>query len=77
MPTKFDTPKIMEFPQQIVNTYGIPTYKEFNPAPLYIVTFGFLIGVMFGDVGHALMAVPLLIMFRVNIWFWIIVFFIS
>lgn len=51
----------------------MPAYQEFNPAVLYLVTFGFFIGVMFGDVGHMLMAVPLLVYFRVNKWFWIVV----
>jgi V-type H+-transporting ATPase subunit a len=37
-----------------VNTYGIPTYKEFNPAIYAIVTFPFLFGIMFGDIGHGL-----------------------
>lgn len=38
--------------QEIVNTYGIPLYKEINPAIFAIVTFPFLFGVMFGDVFH-------------------------
>lgn len=38
--------------QQIVNTYGVPMYKEINPAVFAMVTFPFLFGVMFGDVGH-------------------------
>jgi V-type H+-transporting ATPase subunit a len=38
--------------QEIVNTYGVPMYKEANPAAFAIVTFPFLFGVMFGDVGH-------------------------
>jgi V-type H+-transporting ATPase subunit a len=38
--------------QEIVNTYGIPSYKEANPAVFTIVTFPFLYGVMFGDIGH-------------------------
>ena len=40
--------------QQIVNTYGIPKYKEINPAIFNIITFPFLFGVMFGDIGHGL-----------------------
>lgn len=38
--------------QEIVNTYGIPMYKEVNPAIFAIVSFPFLFGVMFGDIGH-------------------------
>lgn len=38
--------------QEIVNTYGIPMYKEINPAVFAMVTFPFLFGVMFGDIGH-------------------------
>lgn len=38
--------------QEIINTYGVPTYKEVNPAVFAIVTFPFLFGVMFGDMAH-------------------------
>ena len=38
--------------QLIVNTYGIPRYREINPAYFNIVTFPFLFGIMFGDIGH-------------------------
>ena len=38
--------------QEITNTYGVPTYKEVNPSVFGIVTFPFLFGVMFGDIGH-------------------------
>lgn len=40
--------------QQIVSTYGTPRYREINPAFFCIVTFPFLFGVMFGDIGHGL-----------------------
>ena len=32
--------------------YAIPTYKEANPGVTLIVTFPFLFGVMYGDIGH-------------------------
>lgn len=38
--------------QEIVNTYGVPLYKEINPALYAAVTFPFLFGVMFGDIFH-------------------------
>lgn len=41
--------------QEIVNTYGVPTYKEANPGLFTVVTFPFLFGVMFGDAGHGLL----------------------
>jgi V-type H+-transporting ATPase subunit a len=39
-------------PQLIVDTYGVPTYKEVNPAIFACVTFPFFFGVMFGDIMH-------------------------
>ena len=40
--------------QQVVDTYGIPRYREINPGYFTIITFPFLFGVMFGDIGHGL-----------------------
>jgi len=36
----------------IIDTYGVPRYKEVNPALYAITTFPFLFGVMYGDIGH-------------------------
>ena len=38
--------------QEIVNTYGTPSFKEANPTVFTIITFPFLFGVMFGDIAH-------------------------
>ena len=40
--------------QSVVNTYGIPRYQEINPGYFTIITFPFLFGVMYGDIGHGL-----------------------
>ena len=52
MPTCFRATQFSDVFQQIVDTYGVPNYKEANPALLTCVTFPFLFGVMFGDVMH-------------------------
>ena len=35
-----------------MDTYGVPNYKEVNPGIFTTITFPFLFGVMFGDMGH-------------------------
>lgn len=43
----------MTFPfQYIVDTYAVPKYREGNPAVITIITYPFLFGMMFGDIGH-------------------------
>jgi V-type H+-transporting ATPase subunit a len=41
--------------QTLINLYGLPRYQEANPMLLSLVTFPFLFGVMYGDVGHGLL----------------------
>ena len=53
-PTYIPTTEFTYAFQEIVNTYGIPRYREINPAIFNIVFFPFLFGVMFGDIGHGL-----------------------
>eukprot|EP00915_Cephaloidophora_sp_WS-2016_P010400 GHVH01015210.1.p1 GENE.GHVH01015210.1~~GHVH01015210.1.p1 ORF type:complete len:811 (+),score=140.61 GHVH01015210.1:2498-4930(+) len=40
--------------QNFVNTYGVPRYREINPAVMTSVTLPYLFGVMYGDIGHGL-----------------------
>lgn len=51
-PTFFETNEFTWAFQEIVNTYGHPNFGEMNPAVFAIVSFPFLFGVMFGDIGH-------------------------
>ena len=51
-PTLFKTNEFTGVFQQIVDTYGIPNYKEVNPAVFTCVSFPFFFGVMFGDIMH-------------------------
>jgi len=51
-PTYFVTNKFTYAYQEFVNTYGIPRYREANPALFTAATFPFLFGVMYGDIGH-------------------------
>jgi V-type H+-transporting ATPase subunit a len=51
-PTYIKTNELTSTFQLIVDTYGVPRYREINPALFAIVTFPFLFGVMFGDIGH-------------------------
>jgi V-type H+-transporting ATPase subunit a len=51
-PTYFATNSFTKPYQDFVDTYGVPRYKEANPALFTAVTFPFLFGMMYGDVGH-------------------------
>lgn len=53
-PTYFPVNKFTRAFQDLIDAYGSPRYREINPTAFTIVTFPFMFGVMFGDVGHGI-----------------------
>jgi len=51
-PTFFRSTPLTSGTQAIIDAYGMADYQEFNPAVFSVITFPFLFGVMFGDIGH-------------------------
>lgn len=62
-PTYFETNKYTESFQSIVDSYGMARYKEVNPGVFTIVTFPYLFGIMYGDMGHALLLLIIAVFF--------------
>ncbi len=53
-PIKLENPKILKPFEMLIKMYGLPDYKEFDPTWFVAISYTFLFGVMFGDVGQGL-----------------------
>ncbi len=53
-PTKLKNPKIFAPFQMFVEMYGLPSYHELDPTIFIALTYTFMFGAMFGDVGQGL-----------------------
>ena len=53
-PTKLKNPKIFRPFEMFVKMYGLPGYTEMDPTIFVALTYSFIFGTMFGDVGQGL-----------------------
>ncbi len=53
-PTKLQNPKLFKPFEMFIQMYGLPEYNEIDPTILIGITYSFLFGFMFGDVGQGM-----------------------
>ncbi len=53
-PTKLKNPRIFKPFEMFVRMYGLPDYRELDPTIFMALTYTFIFGAMFGDVGQGL-----------------------
>ncbi|MBQ6888209.1 MAG: ATPase [Lachnospiraceae bacterium] len=51
-PTKLKNPKFFKPFEMFIRMYGLPDYNEFDPTIFVAITYSFIFGAMFGDVGQ-------------------------
>ena len=56
-PTKLKNPKFFQPFELILKMYGLPAYNEFDPTIFIALSYAFIFGIMFGDVGQGLLLV--------------------
>lgn len=53
-PTKLKNPGLFQPFEMFIKMYGLPAYDEIDPTMILALTYSFLFGFMFGDVGQGL-----------------------
>ncbi len=53
-PTKLKNIKLIKPFEMFVRMYGLPAYNEFDPTWFLTITYAFIFGIMFGDLGQGL-----------------------
>lgn len=53
-PTKLKNPSLFKPFEMFIKMYGLPAYNEIDPTLFVAITYSFMFGVMFGDVGQGL-----------------------
>lgn len=51
-PTKLKNNVLFKPFESYVKMYGLPEYNETDPTALFAITYSFMFGIMYGDVGH-------------------------
>lgn len=54
-PTKLENPKVFKPFEMYVQMYGLPAHDEMDPTVFVGITYSFIFGAMFGDVGQGLL----------------------
>jgi V/A-type H+-transporting ATPase subunit I len=53
-PTKLHNPRVFKPFEMFIKMYGLPAYNEMDPTIFVAITYAFIFGAMFGDVGQGL-----------------------
>lgn len=53
-PTKLKNPRLIKPFEMYIKMYGLPSYDEIDPTLFVAITYSFIFGAMFGDVGQGL-----------------------
>ena len=66
-PTKLENPKIFKPFEMYIKMYGLPAYNELDPTIFVALTYAFIFGAMFGDVGQgALLCIGGFLLYKIK-----------